>query len=54
MTLTALRQYDAAVGTFVQIVFARRSTYCVESTTGKATYSKNGPGGEIVPRPCRS
>ena len=54
MTLAALRGYDAAIGSFVRIVSAKRSTYCVESTTGKTTYSKNGPGGDLVPRPCPS
>jgi hypothetical protein len=29
-----------------------RRTYCVESTIGSATYSKRGPGGDVVPGAC--
>ena len=51
VTLAALQEYDYGVKE-VKVVTANDQTYCLESTAGGETYSKAGPGGEILPGPC--
>jgi hypothetical protein len=51
VTLAALQDYDYGVKD-VRVVMANDQTYCLESTAGGETYSKAGPGGEILPGPC--
>jgi len=51
VTLEALQQYDYGVAD-VRVVQADDVTYCLESTGGAETYSKTGPGGDIVPGAC--
>jgi hypothetical protein len=50
-TLEALQQYDYGVKD-VRLVTAEGETYCLESTAGGETYSKTGPGGDILPEAC--
>ena len=50
-TLEALQQYDYGI-VDVRVVTANGETYCLESVTGGETYSKAGPGGEILPGAC--
>jgi hypothetical protein len=53
MTVPLLQAYDSAiVPTKVTISSADSVTYCVESTVGGKTWSKNGPGADIVAGPC--
>jgi hypothetical protein len=52
-TLATLRiQYDAGLPDVRFVGPLNRQTYCVESTVGSATYSKDGPAADIVPVPC--
>jgi hypothetical protein len=51
MTVKKLRVYDYRLPA-VDIVEARRKTYCVESTAFGETYSKRGPAGAIRPGGC--
>lgn len=51
VTLAALQEYDYGVAD-VRVVRANDQTYCLESTAGGETYSKAGPGGEILSGPC--
>lgn len=51
VTLAALQQYDYGVKD-VRVVVAEGQTYCLESSSGAETYSKAGPGGDILPGPC--
>jgi type II secretory pathway pseudopilin PulG len=51
VTLTTLQGYDYGVKE-VKVVTADDQTYCLESTAGGETYSKAGPGGDIVPGAC--
>ena len=46
------RQYDYGLHG-VTVVFTTRDDYCLESRVGDAVASKQGPGGEILPQPCR-
>ena len=51
-SLSTLRQsYDAGIED-VTIAHADRVTYCVESSSGSATYHKDGPAADIVTGPC--
>jgi hypothetical protein len=53
MTLAALQVYDKdIVPSKLTIVRANASTYCVRSTVGQETWSKNGPGADIASGPC--
>jgi type IV pilus assembly protein PilA len=52
MTLSALQgSYDAGIKN-ITVVTATSATYCIESTVGAATYSKNGPGSDIASGGC--
>ncbi|MEX0816738.1 MAG: hypothetical protein WD027_04795 [Gaiellales bacterium] len=51
VTLAALQQYDYGVKD-TRVITANDETYCLESTAGGETYSKSGPGGDIVSGPC--
>jgi hypothetical protein len=52
MTVKNLREtYDYGISD-VEIINATKTTYCIESTVGDATFSKNGPAAVIVPRGC--
>jgi hypothetical protein len=54
-TLEVLRRtYDAGLPDVQFIGRFTRSTYCVQSTVGAATFSKAGPAAEILPGPCGS
>ena len=53
MTVSALQAYDSAiVPAKLTIVTADSTTYCVQSSVGGGTYSKSGPGAEIVSGAC--
>jgi hypothetical protein len=52
-TLAALHEYDYGVEN-VRVVTAKDLTYCLESTVGGETYSKDGPAADILPGPCSS
>ena len=53
MTVSLLQAYDSAiVPTKLEIVSADSITYCVRSTVGGKTWSKNGPGADIVTNSC--
>jgi type IV pilus assembly protein PilA len=51
MTLTLLQSYDQGVKN-VAVGTVSKSTYCVSSTVGNYTFSKNGPGADITQAPC--
>lgn len=52
-TVEGLRtRYDAGIGDIRLVGPLNRRTYCVESTVGGVTFSKAGPGAEIVPGAC--
>jgi hypothetical protein len=51
-TIPLLRlKYDAGIRD-VQLRWANQSDYCLESTSGSATYHKDGPAGQILSGPC--
>jgi len=53
MTVSALQAYDSAiVPTKLTIVTADSTTYCIQSTVGGGTYSKSGPGADIITGAC--
>ena len=53
MTVSALQGYDSAiVPAKLTIVTANSLTYCIQSTVGGGTYSKSGPGADIVTGAC--
>lgn len=51
MDLTALQAIDAGVKN-VLVISASPTTYCVESTVGLKTWSKNGPGADLSSAAC--
>jgi type IV pilus assembly protein PilA len=51
MTLTDLQTYDEGVKNIL-VISADPVTYCVESTVGQATWSKDGPGADLVEAAC--
>jgi type IV pilus assembly protein PilA len=55
MTVSLLQTYDSAIQpTKLTIAAADVSvtSYCIQSTVSTATWSKNGPGADIVSGPC--
>jgi len=44
--------YDAGLPDVHFVGRFTRTTYCVQSTVGAATYSKNGPSAQVAPGPC--
>lgn len=51
VTVAALQEYDYGIKE-IRVVTAEGDTYCLESSAGGETYSKTGPGGDIVSGPC--
>ena len=52
-TVEGLRAgYDAGIGDVRLVGRLNRRGYCLESTVGAVTFSKQGPAREIVPGPC--
>jgi hypothetical protein len=51
-TLALIQRYDASVKDVQFVGPFNRETYCVESTVGDETYSKNGPASAISPGAC--
>jgi hypothetical protein len=43
---------DPQSAALVIVVSAEPQTYCIESTVGSTTFSKNGPAADILPGPC--
>jgi hypothetical protein len=55
MTVDELNaKYDAGLADVRLVGPLDRQTYCVESTTDSVTYSKHGPGGDILPVRCEA
>lgn len=53
MTVDELNaRYNAGLADVRLVGPLDRQTYCVESTTESVTYSKHGPGGDILPARC--
>ena len=44
--------YDAGITNIVFVGTPNTTTYCVQSSVGTYTYSKNGPGNPITNVPC--
>jgi hypothetical protein len=52
-TVEGLRAaYDTGIGDVRLVGPLNRRAYCVESTVGGVTFSKDGPAAQIVPGPC--
>lgn len=51
LTLTEMQAYDQGVKN-VSVVSATTTTYCIESTVGQKTWSKNGPGADLTFAAC--
>lgn len=52
LTLTALTGYDAGIKNISLHAPFSATSYCVQSVVGQATYSKDGPGADILTGPC--
>jgi hypothetical protein len=53
MTIAKLRvQYDYGIPTALKLSQITRTTYCLESTATKLTYSFRGPAGPVAQGPC--
>jgi hypothetical protein len=52
MTIDGLRFWDASITDALRIMWATRTSFCVESGTGADTYHKAGPGAAVLPGPC--
>ena len=53
LSIGALQTYDSAiVPDKLDIAYADSMTYCVQSSVGKATWHKDGPGADIVSGGC--
>jgi hypothetical protein len=50
-TLARLRKYDYGIGN-VEVVYASRNDYCLESRVGGAVVSKRGPVDAATYAPC--
>ena len=50
-TLSKLKTYDQGVKN-ITVVTANTTTYCMESTVGKYTFHKGGPGEDVTSGPC--
>jgi type IV pilus assembly protein PilA len=50
-TLSKLKTYDQGVKN-ITVVTATATTYCMESTVGKYTFSKKGPGADVKEEAC--
>jgi hypothetical protein len=53
MTLEGLQRWDASVRA-IEVAWATRDRYCIQSTVGAATYHYDGPDGPLAAGPCSS